>query len=120
MIKNSIMPKNQSFRNGVLLQDTAWPGKKLQWKGTVNPLCPAISDEVEDTEHFLLRCDSYSGSRSDFLNSLNARLLPHGFSSVSNKVLLKFILYREKWLTIDTNKKLPEATLKFIHASERF
>ena len=42
------------------------------------------------------------------------------FSSLSNEVLLKFIVYGDERLTIDNNKKLLEATLKFIHASERF
>ena len=55
-----------------------------------------------------------------FGNSVNAILLPCGFWSLSNEVLLKFILYGEERLTIDTNKKLLQATLKFIHASERF
>ena len=82
-------------------------------------MCPA-NDGVEDTEHFLQLCHSYNELRSDLLNSVNAILLPHRFSSLSNEVLLKFILYSEECLTIDTNKKLLEATLKFIHASGRF
>ena len=82
---------------------------------TVNSFFPA-NDEAEDTEHFLLLCHSYDELRSDLLNSVNATLLPHGFSSLSNEVLLKFILYCDDRLTIDTNKKLLEATLKFIHA----
>ena len=89
------------------------------FRDTVNPLCP-VNDGVEDTEHFLLLCHSYNGPRSDLLNSANAILLSHGFSSLSNEVLLKFILYGDERLIIDTNKKLLEATFKFIHASERF
>ena len=78
------------------------------------------NDGVEDTEHFLLLCHSYSEPRSDLLNSVNAILLPHGFSSLSNEDLLKFTLYGDERLTIDTNKKLLQATLEFIHALERF
>ena len=71
------------------------------FRDTVNPLCPA-NDGVEDTEHFLLLCHSYNGPRSDLLNSVNAILLPHGLlSSLSNEVLLKFILYGDERLTID-------------------
>ena len=47
---------------------------------------------------------------------MNAILLPHGFSSLSNEVLLKFILYGDKQLTTDSNKKLLEASLKFNQA----
>ena len=68
----------------------------------------------------MLLCHSCYGPRYDLLNSVSVILLPHGFSSLSNEVLLKFILYGDEQLTIDTDKKLLEATLKFIHASERF
>ena len=50
----------------------------------------------------------------------NPILLPNGFSSLSNEALLKFILYGDERLTIETNKKLLQAALKFINASERF
>ena len=92
---------------------------RQNFRDTVNPLCPA-KDGVEDTEHFLLLCHSYNGLKSYLLNSVNATLLPHGFSSLPNEVLLKLILYGDERLTIDTNKKLLEASQKFIHASERF
>ena len=68
----------------------------------------------------MLLCHSYDELRSDLLNSVNAILLPYGFSSFSNEVLLKFIMYGDERLTIDTNKKLLEETIKFIHASGRF
>ena len=61
-----------------------------------------------------LVCNSYEVPRSDLLNSVSAILLPYGFSSLSNKVLLKYILYGDEILTFETNKKLLEATLKFI------
>ena len=38
---------------------------------------------------------------------MNAILLPHSCSSLSNKVLLKFILYGDEWLTIGTNNEKP-------------
>ena len=47
-------------------------------------------------------------------------MLPRGFLSLSNEALLKFIFYGDEGLTIDTNKKLLEATLRFIYASKRF
>ena len=89
------------------------------FRDTVSALSPA-NDGVEDVENFLLLCHSYDEFRSDLLDSVNVILLPRGFSSLSNEVLLKLILYGDERLAIDTNKKLLEATLKFIHASERF
>ena len=65
----------------------------------MSPLCPA-NDGVQDTEHFLPHCHSYKVPRSHLLNSASAILLPYGFSSLSNDVLLK-ILYDEESLTFD-------------------
>ena len=72
-----------------------------------------------NTEHFLLLCHLYNGPRSNLLK-VNAKLLTHGCSSLSNEVLLEFILYGDERVVIDTSKKLHEAALKFIHASESF
>ena len=91
---------------------------KHKFRDTFSPSCSTI-DWVEDTEHFLLLYHSFNGPRYD-LNRVNAMLPPHGFASLSNEVLLKFILSGDERLTIDTNKKLLEAALKFIHISERF
>ena len=46
-------------------------------------------------EHFLL-LHSYNGPRSDLLNRVNATLFPCRFSSLSNEVLVKFILYGDE------------------------
>ena len=89
------------------------------FKDEVNPLCPA-NDGVEDIEHFLLHCRSYQAPMSDLLNSVSAILLPYGFSSLSSEVLLRYMLYGDQSLTFETSKRLLEATLTFIHATERF
>ena len=89
------------------------------FKDAVNPLCPA-NDGVEGTEHFLLHCHSSEVPMSDLLNSASAILLPYGFSSLSNEVLFKHMLCGDESLTFETNKKLLEATLKFMQATERF
>ena len=72
------------------------------------------------TTHLILDNDDNDGPRSDLLSSVDALLLPHGFSSLSNELLLKIILYGDHRLTTDVNKKLLEAPLKFIHALNAF
>ena len=57
---------------------------------------------------------------SYLLNSVSAILLPYGFSSFSNEVLLNYMLYGDENFTLETNRKLLEATLKLIQATERF
>ena len=69
-------------------------------RDTINPSCPA-NDEVDDMEHTPLLCHwYYDGPRSDILHHVNAILLPHGLSSLSNEVLLEFIFYCNERFTI--------------------
>ena len=90
------------------------------FKETINPMCP-LNDGIEDTEHYLLLYRSYVGLRCDLLASVAAILQLYSLSSPSsNQELVKVILYGEERLPHDLNKKLLEATLKFIHAPERF
>ena len=59
--------------------------------------------------------------RYDIIASVAAILQLHGLSSPSsNQELVKVILYGDERLPNEFNKKLLEATLKFIHATERF
>ena len=50
-------------------------------------MCPA-NDGVDDTEHYLLLCQSYEEPRRDVLNGVNAILPPNDFSKLSNEVIL--------------------------------
>ena len=78
------------------------------------------NDGIEDTEHFLLLCHAYGEDRRDLLNSVHAILRPHGLTNLSNENLLKILLHGHKNLSFYLNKKILEATLKYIQASERF
>ena len=80
----------------------------------------SINDGVEDTEHFLLLCRNYAMQRRDLLDAINTILQPQGLSHLSNEVLLKIVLYGDERLTLLSNTKILEATLKYIYATERF
>ena len=80
----------------------------------------SINDGVEDTEHFLLLCRNYAMQRRDLLDAINTILQPQGLSHLSNEVLLKIVLYGDERLTLISNTKILEATLKYIYATERF
>ena len=80
----------------------------------------SINDGVEDTEHFLLLCRNYAMQRRDLLDAINTILQPEGLSHLSNEVLLKIVLYGDERLTLISNTKILEATLKYIYATERF
>ena len=51
---------------------------------------------------------------------LNAILPPCDISNLSNELLIELILYGNERLPFDVNKRLIEATLKFIHATKHF
>ena len=73
-------------------------------------MCPS-NDGVEDTEHYLLLCQSYDEP---------SQWAPSDISNLSNELLVIFILYRNERLPPEVNKRLIEATLKFIHTTKRF
>ena len=82
-------------------------------------MCPA-NDGVEDTEHYLLLCQSYEEPRRELINGF-IKILPLSvISNLSNELLVEFILYGNERLPPDVNERLIEATLKFIHATKRF
>ena len=90
------------------------------FREAVDPLCPS-NDGIEGTERYLLLCRSYAGFKYDLLASVAAILQLYSLSSPSsNQGLVKVILYGDDRLPIDLNRKLLEATLKFVHATGRF
>ena len=82
-------------------------------------MCPS-NDGIEDTEHFLLLCPSFDLQRQDLLAGVLAILRPFGLDNLSNKVLTQYLLYGNKDLHIDLNRKILELTLAFIHNAGRF
>ena len=75
---------------------------------------------VGDTEHYLLLCQSNEEPRLELLNVFNAVLPPRENSSLSNKLLVELILYGNEMLPSFVDKRLIQATVKFIQATKRF
>ena len=80
-------------------------------------MCPA-KDGVEDTEHYLLCSQSYEEPRRELLNGFNEILPPSVISNLSNELLVEFLLYGNERLPPDVNKRLIEATLKFVQCNQ--
>ena len=70
--------------------------------------------------HEKSREKSYEEPRRELLDGFNEISPPGVISDLSNELLVEFILYGNERLPPDVNKRLIEATLKFIHATNRF
>ena len=89
------------------------------FKDTIHLMC-LINDDIEDTEHFLLSCHLYDAQRHVLLGTVSKILLSEGLSNLSNEALLKVLLYGDGRLSTYSNSQIIKATLKYIHASQRF
>ena len=87
------------------------------FRDTINPMCP-INDGVEDTEHFLLLCDSFKEHRCNLLADVNAVLQNSGHSVWSNS-FLQLLLYGDQSLSYEANRSILTLTITYILKTER-
>ena len=93
---------------------------KHNFRDTINPMCPT-SDGIEDTEVFLLLCPSFDAQHQDLLAGIVELLRPIlQITDLSNDVLVQLLLYGDKDLSLDLNRKILELTLHYIHETGRF
>ena len=64
-------------------------------KDTINPMSP-INDGIEDTEHFLLLCSSFTEHRRSLLAGANDVLQIYGYSESLGSNILQLLLYGNK------------------------
>ena len=74
---------------------------------------------AETTEHFLIQCNQYTDVRINLFQVINPILVSNGLH-LPNDMLVKFLLYGDNTISIDDNKAVLAATLKFILKSTRF
>ena len=92
---------------------------KHNFKDTVNPMC-SINDGIEDTEHFLLLCNSFTGHRHNLLAGVNEVLEAYGYSVAPDNNILRLLLYGNKNLPLEANRLILNATMNYIFETERF
>ena len=81
-------------------------------------MCP--TNDIEDTEHFLLLCPSFAAQRRDLLAGVFALLRPFGHTNLPNNALMQILLYGDKNLPNELNRNILLLTLQFIQKSGRF
>ena len=77
---------------------------------TDSPLCGCGSGEIENAEHFFLRCRLHGEFRADLLETVSQ------YCAISLHVLLN----GEETLSLDSNIAIFEAVQKFTLLSKRF
>ena len=92
---------------------------KHNFKDTVNPMC-SINDDIEDTEHFLLLCNSFTEHRYNLLAGVNGVLEAYGYSEAPENNILQLLLYGSKHLPLEANRLILNATMNYIFETERF
>ena len=80
-------------------------------------MCP-INDGMEDTEHFLLLCDSFKEHRCNLLTDVNVLLQKSGHSVWSN-IFLQHLLYGDESLSYEVNRSILTLTTTYILKTER-
>ena len=92
---------------------------KCNFKDAVNPMC-SINDGIEDTEHFLLLCNSFTEHRRNILAGVNDVLEAYGYSEAPDNNILQLLLYGNKNLPLEANRLILNATMNCIFEAECF
>ena len=93
---------------------------KHNFKDTINPMCP-VNDGIEDTEHFLLLCNSFRQQRCSLLaGGVNDVLRACGHPESADINMLQLLLYGNKNFPFEANKMILNLTIKYISETERF
>ena len=83
-------------------------------------MCPT-SDDVEDTEHFLLLCPSFDDQRRDLLTGIEQLLRPFvQIANLSNNAVTQLLPYGDKDLSCEVNRDILRLTVRFIRETGRF
>ena len=87
------------------------------FRDQINPLC-SCNLEIESTDHFLLRCQSFFHSRKVLLDNLVKLVGP--IMNLSDSHLIKILLYGDEKFSTETNASILNYTITFLKESERF
>ena len=92
---------------------------KHNFKDAINPMCQ-VNDGIEDTEHFLLLCNSFRKQRCSLLAGVNDVLRACGHSESADINMLQLLLYGNKNLPLEANNMILNSTIKYISETECF
>ena len=82
-------------------------------------MCP-VNHGIEDTEHFLLLCNSFTEHRLTLLAGVNEVLEAYKYSNTSPMNMLQFLLNGRKHFPSKANKLILNLTITYISETKRF
>ena len=85
---------------------------------TPDPMCSA-KDGVENTEHFLLLCQSYNNIRATLVRKLT-EILKINFDIYPNKKKVEILLYGSKNISAEDNKNILIESISLVRKSKCF
>ena len=87
------------------------------FQDTVNPLC-SCSLELENVEHFFLRCHHFNQSRFNLKNEL--QLIDPNIIYLPDNELTQVLLFGNSKFSSEINTKILQSSIKYIENSKRF
>ena len=85
---------------------------------TLNPLCSCKNLETETTDHYLLRCDFYTNTRTTLLEKLVE--IVGNIDNLSDDQLIFLLLYGDVNYNTEKYNSILKNTIHFLTESERF
>ena len=79
-----------------------------------------INNGIEDTERFLLKCNTYSEQGRDLLSAITEVIQLYNVSNLPNHTIVRTMLYVDERFAHNQNRQVLEATVRFSSTSERF
>ena len=74
----------------------------------------SVNDGVEDTEYFLLLCNSFNEHRHNFLAGVNDVLAAYEYYVSSDINMLELQLYGSKYFSLEANYLILSLTINYI------
>ncbi len=85
-----------------------------------NPICQFCNLEPETSDHYILRCPTYTNVRVRFLMNIANLLEPQYIASLDDTKIVNIFLYGDTELDFETNKQLFTMAQTFLVDSKRF
>ena len=88
------------------------------FRDTLDPFCTCRTNSIENTQHYLLHCSTYSRERQLLFNDLQTQDII--FLPLKPSTLCKFLLYGDRTLNFAKNRSILDTVICYICETKRF